>query len=158
METDLVLPNDAQRDRLYRLAATIETKAGVDPDDSRHRQIIRDGDAFAMQIYDFYCGTPACIAGWACWQLVEDGKATSEPQFSMEQLKEYLGLGADDAFELFTPMAPSRSSGEYDMNAIPGDPGHITPRHAAACIRHYAETGEVDWEEAKERERKDAAG
>ena len=159
METDLVLPNDEQRERLYRLAATIETKEGVDPANVRHEPAIRDGDGFSMQQYDFTCGTPACIAGWACWQFAGDRKA-AWGMHTLNLLNEYLGLGADDAAYLFTPTAhwDGEEHVEYDMQSLPGELGNITPRHAAACLRHYADTGVVDWEAAKKREHKDAAG
>ena len=152
--TDRVLPNDEQRERLYRLAATIETKADVNPDDGRHKPIIRAGDGFAMQQYDFDCGTPACIAGWACWQLAQDGKEVRGLHPAC-LLNAYLGLGADDCADLFTPTGGLDGDG-YDMQLLPGEHGHITPKHAAACLRHYADTGEVDWEAAKKREHKDA--
>lgn len=93
------------------------------------------------------CGTPACIAGWAAWE--EEGRpaAVSAPDTGWcleRKAQQYLGLApsgeaelSDTAYSLFYPEGDQ--VGFYD---------EITPAQAAACLRHLAETGEVDWDHA----------
>jgi len=66
---------------------------------------------------NWHCGTVGCIAGWA---------------------REIFGEGPYDALDLEFWQA--------DALYVPHGPTHdIQPHHAAAVLRHLAETGKVDW-------------
>lgn len=87
---------------------------------------------FTMLNWTHDCGTPACIAGWANYLHNSDGREQVRME-SAYRARLWLGLGEEDADELF-------GIGE-------DDPGleSVTPTHAAAVLRHLADTGEVDW-------------
>ncbi len=81
------------------------------------------------------CGTAACIAGW-CYAMMTSLKKLTE-EYGTNDIKwcssSYLELTLNETFELFLPMG----------RRIPL--GDITPEHAVATLRHFAETGKVDW-------------
>ena len=85
--------------------------------------------SFCMEATYHPCGNPACLAGWVeeIWDVEED----PDP----------LGIvGTKHEMELFEPRAPWAT-----FFHKPGEEGFITSEHAAAVLRHFAETGEVDW-------------
>lgn len=87
------------------------------------------------------CGTIACIAGWTA--LMEDGPdrtnmagwETNIDNGIPARARVVLGISRDDARHLFTP----------EDNGYGGGYSEITPAHAVAVIRHYAETGTIRW-------------
>ena len=93
------------------------------------------------------CGTPSCIAGWAAWEA--EGRPasvrTSTIGWALErEAQNYLGLEGVNKAEL-SPKAYSLFYPTYEGCFAYED---ITPAQAAACLRHLAETGEVDWDHA----------
>lgn len=87
------------------------------------------------------CGTVACIAGWAVAMFGHNGKPRASPLSAMklnnfptpeEHATRTLGLSYVTAQSLFYPGNP-----RYHQ---------ITPKVAAATLRHLAETGVVDWD------------
>ena len=80
------------------------------------------------------CGAPACIAGHATWLA---GMWNPYGRI-IARAAEWLGLDKRQACPLF--------------EAIPQgmDDVKLTPRDAAATLRHLAETGEVRWQRTKE--------
>ena len=107
------------RARLHALAEFVETH-----------------DWFDMGTVQHPCGTPACIAGCAC-HIASDADYSS-----MALAAECLGLTAEQKTELFMP--------HFDPDGLfyaaePGELGYVTREHAAAVLRHLAETGTVDW-------------
>ena len=92
---------------------------------------------FNMRGYTFSCGTPACIAGHAVALFGGD------PDLSIgEAAANALGINYEEDFHpLFEPPYP---------NLFPWS--KITPAQAARCLRHLADTGDVDWDLAVETE------
>lgn len=93
---------------------------------------------FNMAVVLHPCGTPSCIAGWV--EFGENGKTT--PSRTMAQTgRASLDLSSDQWFALFYGRA-SRP-GLHGVQA----PGlhQVQPKHAAAVMRHLANTGDVDW-------------
>ena len=93
-------------------------------------------DRFDMGAVQHPCGTPACIAGCAC-HIAPDADHSS-----MALAAEYLGLTAEQKTELFMPHFDPEG---LFYAAEPGEIGYVTREHAAAVLRHLAETGTVDW-------------
>ena len=95
----------------------------------------------------FQCNTTACIAGWACLVLRDDGMIRAKNDvLSPDQIDSFpgtarrlLGITVDQANELFEPMNYT------DLDRFKVDWNTITPRQAAKVLRHLAKTGEVDW-------------
>lgn len=85
------------------------------------------------------CGSVACVAGWTCW-LDEDLRFLTELQGGggvviSDAAQKKLGLNDYQASELFEPGFATRS---FEPNR--------TPRQAAAVLRHFLDTGVVDWD------------
>lgn len=126
------------KDRILALADLIEKQPHT---------VSLHGSGFCMNYVLHSCGTPSCIAGWAAWEEEGRPKAVSTPDtgWSLEcKAQKYLGLAtsveaelSDIAYSLFYPEGDRVDL--YD---------NITPAQAAACLRHLAETGEVDWDHA----------
>ena len=116
-----------RKDRIRKLADTIEKCEAVYGDD-------QGGDyKFWMGEIQFDCGSPACIAGWAEHIFGED------TDFDLTYL---LDISSSDEMELIEP----RYKNHAYFPAVRSDhPGFITPQHAAKVLRHFAETGIVDW-------------
>ena len=147
---------DAHRERLYRLAASLEAKENATSDEVYPDEPQTIIDKFSMHDYRFKCGSPACVAGWANEQRLDDEGNRSEVRFFNEgPTAFYLGLSGRNIDAMFSPSISSFC--DYSFGAAEGSECHITATHAAACLRHYADTGVVDWNAAKERELKDAA-
>lgn len=82
------------------------------------------------------CTTIACIAGHA---LICMGKAVENDFATVSQTHDaatWLGLDNVEASKLFFAID---SAFEHDLTVI-------TPEHAVTVLRHFAETGEVDWD------------
>ena len=56
----------------------------------------------------------------------------------------FLGISVP-ALEGRLLFMPEISTTGYNCRAWPGDNGFITHLHVVRCLRHYAETGRVDW-------------
>ena len=111
------------KERILKLADVVERQ--------KHAKV-SDSHGFNMGEFRHECGTPSCIAGWACALKKRDKTGMKEIDIDVfSQAKKYLGLSAYEADELFIP-----SSGYWSL---------ITPSQAAATLRNLAETGEVVW-------------
>ncbi|TPL66573.1 hypothetical protein [Mesorhizobium sp. B2-4-1] len=92
----------------------------------------------------FQCNSTACIAGWACLVLGENGEIRSTPRSTREigWYEEFAGdllnLDAATRLALFEPMNSSMVADYVDWYKV-------TPRQAAKVLRHLAKTGEADW-------------
>ena len=134
-----------RRENVLALADHVEGLA-----DSRYE----DREGFYMSTLKHKCGTPACIAGWAAWLSGDRGNKRRHARWfrgldgggTLRAAREWLGLDSVShvSHDLFTPTA-TYSEGYSFQVETPDAEGHITPRHAAAVLRHLAETGEVDW-------------
>jgi hypothetical protein len=91
------------------------------------------------------CGTTACIAGWAIamkkgtW-IVEELALDVMGNMELDVDKEassYLEIGYSTSADLFY---------RWPTGTMPGE---VTPELAAATLRLLAETGRVDWDEAR---------
>lgn len=85
------------------------------------------------------CGTPSCLWGWAEWlRRDKPEKIEITPEYS-GNVDEWLGLDLYQSDALFIPEDPTaRYSGDHFRRTI-------TPAHAAAVVRHFRDTGEIDW-------------
>jgi hypothetical protein len=86
------------------------------------------------------CGVVCCIAGALVLFSPDNERALDSIRKSSTVLpnaEELAGMSGADALELFTPC---ESVDDWHS---------ITPAWAAATIRHYIETGEVDWKVCK---------
>ncbi len=88
-----------------------------------------------MSAYYRNCGTPSCIAGWVHhWygpEIPEKELWWNEGE-AHDFARSFFGITEGKACCLFMPQELDSWSG-------------VTPQHAASCLRHLAETGEVDW-------------
>lgn len=90
------------------------------------------------------CGTPACIAGhglalFGCKLRGEGWGLSATDDLTLQAM---LGLSEIQTSELFEPQLEDHG---VEFDAGPGSFEYITSNHAAACLRHLAATGEVDW-------------
>lgn len=87
---------------------------------------------FNMEIFNFNCGTPACICGWAVelWARKDLRENPSDIDNMLETGQELLGLTEKEAKNLFVPDTDHRKT---------------TPVIAAQVLRDFAEGGEIDW-------------
>lgn len=107
-------------ERILQLADVIEAQPHTDQ---------QADSGFNMNFFAHTCGTPSCIAGWA----VHLARPGTYPE-NEELAQEWLELNNQQARQLFW--------GEGTKRAFLPD---ITPAHAAFALRHFAETGTVDW-------------
>ena len=121
------------RDRIIQLA--------------NHLEQIGD-EFFSMEDYEAMsgCELTHCIGGLAIILFTEDGFS----KFSIfDRAMSLLGLDYRQAGCLFLPDPIRDTDNEKNQpfyyRAVPGQPGYITRKHAIACLRNLAETGEVDW-------------
>ncbi len=101
---------------------------------------------FNMSRFEFNCGAPACIAGHACTlfrnpiRRALDLTHRNGPLYltldTPGMATKLLGLSHSQAGTLFTPSRLPDNFNGYNS---------ITPKVAAAVLRHLAKTGEVDW-------------
>ena len=120
------------KDRILRLAERVEKMPHLS--DAGY-PLSPTARVFSMHKYYFDCGAPACIAGHAEVMAEEEyGKNFGVGNFfhTPQNTADYLELGYDIATELCEPSG---------FGALT----RITPQHAAACLRHLVETGEVEW-------------
>lgn len=94
-------------------------------------------EGFNMASYLHPCGTPSCIAGFAAYEaLIEMGDDEEEAILRAKGLvpeaANWLGCDHIEITELFHP--PHIEAWEY-----------ITPQEVAKVLRHFAETGQIDW-------------
>jgi len=113
-------------DRILALADLIEKQPLTD-------SIAADG--FYMGSYTHECGTPSCIAGWAAWEsLGRPAHMKLNDEWGVSDLAaEFLGISDEQRRSLFLMSNSNRS---YHG---------VSPTEAAAVIRRFAATGEVDW-------------
>ena len=85
---------------------------------------------FNMDTYNFECGAPACLAGWAIHLFDDsDDRHLWPPRRLVETAGRLLGLTHEQASKLFLPDPLVR--------------GGISPERAAKTLRHLAKTGKV---------------
>lgn len=86
-----------------------------------------------------FCQTTACVAGWAI-HLLADGQRKRHPDGYAESHEaagtRLLGLDGKQAAMLFYTSAPECYDKRFATCTV------------AACLKHLAETGEVDWRRA----------
>ena len=124
--------------RLLALAGHLEKCEVVSFEDAyKLRADYRDipQDSFTMQGCSYSCGAPACLVGHG----LSLAKAPKH-RWPSDQFASIYGVDAIQVAKLFSPALM------YKWDAIKFSPRHITPRHAAAVLRHLVNTGEVDWE------------
>ena len=75
------------------------------------------------------CVTPACVGGWA---LHLAGSRVRRWSAMRRAVDRWLDLTSEEGYRLFDcfPLGPHR---------------RITARRAARVLRHFAETGKIDW-------------
>lgn len=99
---------------------------------------------FSMENWSHDCGTPACIAGWA-WAM-EKAKMEDVDDNASDAAQKFLGLGVLTGDSLFEPdLRDTDLALNHHWENHTDLWGHITPTHAAAVLRHLADTGKVDW-------------
>lgn len=109
-------------------------------------------EGFTMDNWHHDCGTPACIAGWAC-HVSLGGNVVLNKDVNIELTARYfLGLDAEKADALFQPDLRSDFEKEDDFISATDAWGDITPEHAARTLRRLAKTGKVDWKADERRE------
>jgi hypothetical protein len=114
-------------DRIRHLADVIEAQP--------HTTLAAES-GFNMNNWTHTCGTPACICGWTNYVRTGDDEGFLG---DVSAAAHYLGISGRQAEELFSP----EETGEDGDNFLSWS--DITPAHAAAVLRHLAETGRVDW-------------
>lgn len=127
------------KERILALADLIE----VQPHTTFEAEI-----GFSMDNWSHSCGTPSCIAGWACaMEKPIDARPISER--SLWHARDYLGLSAEQADALFEPdLRDDEQREDNDHLAVTDLWDAITPSQAADTLRRLAETGEVVWSAA----------
>ena len=129
------------KEKILRLADVVE--------ELEHAANGTDSGKFDMSRYAFFCGAPACVAGWAVAIEVADFNVPTAAKLNVRRLYpgdgivsstsihrkagEILELSPGEAARLFRSSEPT--SNLYD----------ITPLEAAWVLRKFAETGEIDW-------------
>ena len=123
-----------QTERINQLADRIEQCKEVELGDYKPAM----GLAFTMHSSKYSCGSPACILGH--WNAIRDSTTTAMTRFDYASLASDLGITRMQAAELYAPIHCFAH-----FAAPPREFGHITKHHAAAVLRHLADTGKVDW-------------
>ena len=105
---------------------------------------IRLSETFDMSRYHWAddCGTPACIAGHACYA----SSVTSMPHTGEAvagHAAHWLGLDDEKAKELFEPNSEHAS-----FKADEGESWFISKERAIRVLENLLTTGVVDWENA----------
>lgn len=115
-----------QVDRIRHLADVIEAQPHTE---------LNDSTGFNMSDWTHNCGTPSCICGWAN-HLRNESEGRTVMLASPREAGRWLGFDDDDdrRYVLFKPSTID-----------PDNWNAITPAHAAAVLRHLADTGVVDW-------------
>ena len=81
-----------------------------------------------------YCGTTACIAGWAV--AIMKGDASGAWGTPDSVIGNWLGIDSSRTDQLF--YALDHEAPEFAFE-------RVTPKQAVSVLRHLAATGEVDW-------------
>ena len=104
---------------------------------------------FTMETFQYPCSSPACLVGHGL--ALADWETLHKPFHffgqAHEAFMEIYGVGNLQAKELFAPGDTYR----WDYAPDSGHAYYITPKHAAAVLREFVETGEVDWDGVGER-------
>ena len=104
-------------------------------------------EGFDLRNFTHDCGTPSCIAGYAAW--FDNGKRITREYleatsyYFVSKTAEFFGMTYDDAHDLCLPGSKFREDTRDLDETI--DPYEVTAKQAAAVLRHFAETGEVDY-------------
>lgn len=126
-----------KKSKLHYVADMIEAQALVEKGIGFNMYDYRSDSEDGKQTDKFghSCGTVACIAGWT--MLLEKGAdyGKNKALDFHAQATRLLNLTRDESDELFT-MDNSYGGTLYD----------VTPARAVAVIRHFADTGAVDWD------------
>jgi len=121
---------EINKERIFAVAAKIEGLPFVSG--FSHEAEADDVVGFCMADYNYDCGTPQCIAGWADYLYPN----CSGHESVHDRATEVLGLNAVQALNLFVVFnAPGLRRLE-----------DLSPTQAAATLRRLAETGEVKWD------------
>ena len=124
-------------DRILQLADHIEQQPDVHPG-------ARKG--FSMLDVRHPCGTASCIWGHAGLLFVDGFELLLTATPDLHELLELDGWSFDESENSNPDSLLSPEIKDVAMyTAQKGEPGYITASHAAAVLRHLAETGEVDW-------------
>ena len=114
------------RERILQVADDVETSG-----------------SFQMDVYQHSCGTAGCIAGHACARAVSEGVDGGPDSVALVAVNYFEIPKADTARRsLFMPRMHRDG---FHLYSEPDMTGYITREHAAACLRHFARTGVVDW-------------
>ena len=97
----------------------------------------KPSEFFTMETLSYACGSPACLVGHGL-ALAGASLPVSDATDSFSNI---YGVSSNLTNRLFAP-----STTEYGWGRSIGTPGHITPHHAAAVIRHLVEVGVVAWD------------
>ena len=116
---------------------------------------------FNMSSFGHYCGTPSCLAGWiVATKHNEEYVLPLSDEVSIDhwngaiidlQYRAAIAIGltpfGPENRDLFIPKVYDEIGEVYvaDCDADRDDPGFISPARAAAVLRHYGETGKIDW-------------
>lgn len=124
------------KERILKLAAAIEAQAN--PELGFHMGTFKN-NASDLGI-EHPCGTVACIAGWAA--------ALYEPQIFHDA--DWMDAYCFDGIAAEALDIPISTDGDelFYMRGASIHYEDVTPAIAAAVLRHYAETGVVDWNKA----------
>lgn len=104
-------------------------------------EIVERSETFGMRRFfadEPLCGTPSCIAGHAEAEAVRNGAGMRSS--TCQTARRWLDITNAEADRLFEPIHLHAHFG-----APEGSLGYITRTHAAAVLRHFADTGEIDW-------------
>lgn len=152
--------NEPYYSRVIDLIRTIERAGKVGRFDMEDYIHVPKGDARPADEIDPICGSVACIAGWAVLRAIETGDLPNAKLVSRTLpyrgtvwditnkrihfwAQDWLGLtkeGADQAFTLSNVDELPRVFWNEDHRLA-----DVTAQDAVAMLRHYAETGVVDW-------------
>ena len=98
---------------------------------------VEESKTFDMRTPFHESGSPACLLGHAKALARVRGWDIYSPGGRL------LGLNPQQIDKLYSP------DGSFHFHSEPNQGNFITQPHAIACLRHLAETGEVDWEETE---------
>lgn len=130
---------------LLALADRIEGEAHVQTDTITALREAAHGFNMRMILHD--CGTPCCLAGYAHDMLKKrvgyNNRETESNTVRYFPITEAMGISHEEGIALFEPKC------EELERADVSEWGDITPMHASAVIRHFVNTGVVDWSVTK---------
>lgn len=119
------------KERVLALAELIEKQPHVGKEEATT-------EGFDMAQWFHPCGTPACIAGWTLALKYGDWSPKLHDKRDARGVEadaaDYLGLEGNQSAQLFFVGYKSEKSFS-----------EVTPQDAAKLLRHFAETGTIDW-------------